>query len=87
MPADCSLPANCLSANTCKKTLSELRMGAPEEVKHADIIMAKKKTNKSVEKQMNPENGLSETLYFPDRALKNIMRDAVFFFYYYARPT
>jgi len=29
---------------------------------------------------VNPENGLSETLYFPDQALKNIMRDAVFFF-------
>ena len=79
MPADCSLPANYLYANTCKKTRSELRMGALEEVEHADIIMAKK-TNKSVEKPMNPENGLSETLYFPDRALKSIMRDAVFFF-------
>ena len=34
---------------------------------------------------MNPENGLSETLYFPDQALKNMMRDAVVFFYYDAR--
>ena len=42
MPADCSLPANYLYVNTCKKTLSELRMGAPEEDKHADINMAKK---------------------------------------------